>query len=202
MKLNFKEEIWLENLILRVSSIFYSDPIVKLVLVGKLINYLKYGSIVYLDLNTKFTGYLKQGIIDIKDRSKLKLLLPKGDEFDDAISLIVSSYLSDIKMVIIDELSTFYHIQKGSFSELNRKLGLILTLLKMEGKRRDFFLILLSSYKYGQKGERKISGGRILIRLSDGIFDALRKDNEGIVYVRKHEKKDMEGKEFKFKILD
>ncbi|MEM4311933.1 MAG: hypothetical protein QXX95_06045 [Nitrososphaerales archaeon] len=99
-----------------------------------------------------------------------------------------------MKLVVIDELSTLYHIQKGSFSELNRKIGLVLYFLKKQAIKRGFTSIVFSSYRYREKEILK-SGGRILNKMSETVAELITLKDEVIVSL-----KDLDERKFRFRL--
>jgi hypothetical protein len=119
--------------------------------------------VVYLDIDSHFTASIMRRALLPKN---LFLIFPKGEQIDDAFVTLLSWTKPMFDLLVIDSVTTFYHITPlEKFSAKNRKLGFYLALLRDFAKKAAAPVLLTSHQTFRKVGEdwvRKYSGGRVL----------------------------------------
>jgi hypothetical protein len=148
-----------------INSLLCSEPLVRNYFIGSLVPHLlKKGKIVmYLDIDSYFTAsIMKEGSMP----ENLSIIYPRGEEIDDAFITLLSWTKPKFDMLVIDSLTTFYHISPiAKFSSKNRKLGFYLAMLREFAKRVDAPVLVVSHQIYRKVDadwRTAYSGGRVL----------------------------------------
>jgi hypothetical protein len=146
------------------------------------------GLVHYVDLDTIFTAYLEH---EAKPRIPVDDLLifnPSQAEINDVISRICSIRVHCPDLVVFDSVNMFYNLfQSGiSFGELNRMLGVYLSLLQSFSTRMNT-VVLITSLARAKKTDTASSswsqsypGGRVLTGRSGLIMSI----TVGVGYLR------------------
>jgi hypothetical protein len=171
----------LSNLISQseVVTLLCSDQWLKVNFISKILS-LKYPSkklVIYLDIDTFFTVFLE----DMEKSNYVNSLLifrVKPDNLSNIINDVCSLNQSNIGTIILDSVSSYYHLFSTDIkaSEVNRKLGLHLALLKMITSRGQGQIILTSLRRAKKKkGEKawhiSYAGGKLLQIRSELILE-------------------------------
>jgi hypothetical protein len=129
----------------------------------------------YVDLDTAFTVFLENHVRSTFPLDDLVIFNPDCRDFHDVISQICSVRTDFPELVVLDSVTMFCHLfeAKGRFGEVNRMLGLYISLLQDFASKHDT-TVLVSSLARAEK--QKVSwspsypGGRVLKRRSDLIL--------------------------------
>lgn len=104
------------------------------------------GSVFYIDLDSIFTVYLRHGVYEMPRSENLSLFNPNVLEIDETIAKICSVNHSDLNLIVLDSVNTFYHQfdRESPFSGLNRYLSVCLSLLKDLSRRVGAAVVVCS----------------------------------------------------------
>ncbi len=159
---------------------------------------LQTGMVVYIDLDTSFTASLR---IRRANYDNLTIILPKGDEVEEALLVLLSWTTPRMSLLVLDSVTTFNQIIGGltSFTSKNRKLGLYLALLRELAMRASAPIVVTSHWGYtrAKRGTdywtRHYAGGRVLDHHSSNIYSATMSDGDISIQVMKsHQKRNDE----------
>ena len=119
--------------------------------------------VVYFDIDSHFTASMMRRALLPRN---LFLIFPKGEQIDDAFVTLLSWTKPKFDLLVIDSLTTFYHVTPlEKFSAKNRKLGFYLALLRDFAKKAAAPVLVTSHQvfrKVGEEWAKKYSGGRVL----------------------------------------
>jgi len=125
-------------------------------------------NVCYLDFDTAFTAFLS--FIGMEHGS-LRLVTPWSDTIDQALTDTISEPQPDL--LIFDSINSYYHVHYES-GVVNRKLGLILAILKAHLKESPCRLLVGSIMKPAQlpTGHWHTSprGGRLASWIGDVVY--------------------------------
>ena len=148
-----------------INSLLCSEPSVRNYFVDSVVSHiLKRGKFVaYFDIDSYFTAsVMKKGTTP----ENLFLIYPKGEEIEDAFVTLLSWTKPRFDILIVDSLTTFYHVGPiTKSSSKNRKLGFYLALLREFAKKADAPILVISHQIYRKVDAEWIaaySGGRVL----------------------------------------
>jgi len=109
----------------------FVDPFAKLCYTSLLTS--QFDKVIYIDLDTMFTGYLITGLIRVTNH--LDIYLPTEDHFTFLIKDVLAS-MQSASLVIVDSVNSFYNLfrlQETKIGSLNHLLSVLLMLLVRQG---------------------------------------------------------------------
>jgi len=197
------------SLILEKSAlnvILSEDNFIKTFFIGNIVdNSLREGSVVYIDFDTIFSAFLNLIIHDTKDLDNLLILRPDGEDVEKTMAYACSFLSKYIKLIILDSITTLYYLLDSKApSDVNRKIGVYLSLFQSMAKRFDIPIIVTSMIRAKKVKQAELwltspTGGRALLKSK--IVLNLNKILDYIeINVIKHENNAFIGKTFKLPI--
>ena len=159
------------------SILLCSEPFHKTEFLNRLINSVE-NSIIFVDMDLLYTGYVESGMIQIKDN--LFILNPDKENWRKKLSDIIIKTSEEKVLVIIDSFNGIYNI----FDDLEsvRFINSCIMLLGSLGKNSDSTIIVTGMARKKENDEWVISpGGKQIIKSEKtGIF-YLKKIKEKII---------------------
>lgn len=143
----------------RINTLLYDTQAGKGFILSRVVSSaLKRGVAVYIDLDTYFTYSLESGLEGVERPENLVVFAPKGAGVEEVVVSVASARLEDVKLIVFDSATAFYHIydETPDFSRLNRKLNLYLTLLLKAASEARAPLIVTSMLK-----PQRLRGGQL-----------------------------------------
>ena len=160
-----------------LSILLCSEPFQKTEFLNRLINSVE-NSIIFVDMDLLYTGYVESGMIQIKDN--LFILNPDKENWRKELSDIIIKTSKEKVLVIIDSFNGIYNI----FDDLEsvRFINSCIMLLGSLGKNSDSTIIVTGMARKKENDEWVISpGGKQIIKSEKtGIF-YLKKIKEKII---------------------
>jgi len=158
-----------------MNALLYSDPFSKICFTCSLVSeYLQHGRVVYIDLDTVFTSYTKNHIFDV-DSGDLEIFLPSENEFESMLSDICSHLDTNVVLVVVDSLNSFYHLyDKIKVGSLNRLLSAYISLLLSHTRKVGCALLVTSMIRHKKASEWVLapSSKRLIEARSSVILNA------------------------------
>ena len=137
---------------------------------------------IYLDIDTNFTVFLEDHY-NLSNLDNLFIFRIKGTNLNDVTTDISSFSSSYVDTIVFDSVSSYYSLQNDNItsSNLNRRLGLYLSLLQVVVSRSNGFIIFTSMTRARKRQDDdswyfSYAGGRLLRKRSDLILEL--KSNE------------------------
>ncbi len=138
-----------------INSLLYNDAFAKICFTcGVVSEALKHGRVVYLDLDTVFTSYVRNKIYQLEAGSgMLDIFVPGAAEFESVLPDVCSKLDSDV-LVVVDSLNSFYHLYDGiRTGPLNRLLAAYMSLLLSQSRRTGSKLLVTSMMRHKKERE-------------------------------------------------
>ena len=138
---------------------------------------------VYIDIDTAFTVFLENNQ-NLSYAKYLYIFRPKITNLDDVIAEICSLNPACLDTIVLDSVTSFYSLQGNStIMNLNRKLGIYVSLLQMAVSRSNGRIIFTSMIRARKKNDDKswymfYAGGRLLRKRSDLILELKSKNKD------------------------
>jgi hypothetical protein len=157
-----------------MNALLYNDPFSKICFTCSIVSeFLKQRRVVYIDLDTVFTSYIKNHIFNVGPET-LDIFLPCENEFESVLSDICSHLDTDVGLVVVDSLNSFYHLyDKVKIGSLNRLLAAYMMLLLNHTRRRGCSLLLTSMIRHKKAAQWILapSSKRLIEAKCSVIFD-------------------------------
>lgn len=173
-----------------MNALLYNEPFSKSCFTCSVVSeFLKYNRVVYIDLDTVFTSYVRNGIFDV-DSGDLEIFLPSQNEFESILSDICSHLDASTGLVVVDSLNSFYHLyDKIRVGSLNRLLGAYISLLLNHTRRIGSRLLVTSMIRHKKAAEWILapSSKRLIEAKSSVILDAELAKDGLVVSMIKHQ---------------
>ena len=164
-------------------------------------------SIAYLDVDTVFSAFLMNMMPDLPNAENLILFTPTSLNLEKTIVDICSLNVPYLKLIVIDSLTTFYHLLAPEYDplSLNRKIGIYLNLLQRIAKNFNIPVIVTSMIRArkSKSGINHWSNSPTESRLfpiNDVILKLISKENYIEVSILKHRNISLLGKILLFPI--
>jgi len=158
-----------------MNALLYNDAFSKICFTCSVASeFLKSSRVVYVDLDTVFTSYVRNGIFDA-DSGTLEIFLPSENEFESMLSDICSHLDANVGLVVVDSLNSFYHLyDKIKTGALNRLLSAYIALLLNHTRRIGCKLLVTSMIRHKKTEEWILapSSKRLIEAKSSVIFNA------------------------------
>ena len=173
-----------------MNALLYNDAFSKICFTCSVVSeFLKYGKVVYIDLDTVFTSYVRNGIFDA-DSGALEIFLPSENEFESMFSDICSHLDANAGLVVVDSLNSFYHLyDKIKIGSLNRLLSAYVALLLNHTRRVGCKLLVTSMIRHKKTSEWILapSSKRLIEAKSSVIFNVELVRSGMVVSMLKHQ---------------
>lgn len=144
-----------------LNTLIFNNPYAKLCFNVMLTS--QYRKIIYIDLDTTFTAYVKAGLLPKNTKNAfnlIKIYLANEGRFESMLRDIIDS-MSDSSIVIFDSINSFYNmyykkidIESGrGISNLNHLLSIFLMMLLKNGKPLNVPILVTSMIRYKKETE-------------------------------------------------
>ncbi|MEM3383168.1 MAG: hypothetical protein QXL52_03070 [Nitrososphaerales archaeon] len=190
-----------------LNVILSKDNFIKTLFIGNILDsYLKEGSVIYIDFDTIFSAFLNLIIKDTKYLDNLLILKPSDGDSENIMAYACSLFSPYIKLIVLDSITTLYYLLNSrASSDVNRKIGVYLSLLEGLANKLNIPIIVTSmirakKFKQTESWLASPTGGRVLLRSNivlklDKIFEHIE------INVIKHKNDAFIGKTFKIPII-
>ena len=173
-----------------MNALLYNDAFSKICFTCSAVSeFLKDCRVVYVDLDTVFTSYVRNGIFDL-DSGDLEIFLPSENEFESMLSDICSHLDANTGLVIVDSLNSFYHLyDRIKVGSLNRLLSAYISLLLNHTRRVGCKLLVTSMIRHKKTEEWILapSSKRLIEAKSSVIFNVELFRNGLVISMLKHQ---------------
>ncbi len=189
-----------------LNVILSEDSFVKTSFVGDIVEpSLEEGSVIYIDLDTIFSAFLNLIIHSAKNLDNLLIFRPEIGDVGKTMAYVCSLFSPYIKLVILDSITTLYYLLDSKApSEVNRKIGVYLSLLQSLANKLNIPIIITSlirakrvkqaeSWLTSPTGGRALLKSKVVLKLSK-VFEYIE------INVIKHDNDAFVGKTFKVPI--
>ncbi|MGI0060871.1 MAG: hypothetical protein ACREBA_00285 [Nitrosotalea sp.] len=172
LKLN---EILSQN---QINSILYSDPFVKAGFISKLVSEVK-TSVLYLDLDLLYSGYVVSGTIHSQDN--LILYQPSEDTISDILTeILVKASMSQV-LVVIDSINGLFNMLHQK-KDVGKVVASIIVLLASIARLSKSYVIISSMARYRKEEGWILSPtGKRFIETKNSKKILLEQGKEGII---------------------
>lgn len=197
----------------RVNTLLCDTPHARTCFTGRIVSAcLKEGGLVYyVDLDTMFTAFLEHEAQPSFPLGDLVVFNPDGGELQDVLSKICSVKVHRPDLVVFDSVTMFYHMfdVEVGFGEINRMLGVYLSLLQGFASRTEAAILVTSltrAKKLRASGRSSWSpsypGGRVLAKRSELILSLT--SREGVIEAKvvKHPNPSLQGNVYRLPISE
>jgi len=159
--------------------LLFSEPFEKNLFLDKLITSIE-NSIIFIDIDLLYTGYVKSGMIKKKDN--VELYQPNKENWEKDLSKIINKISKNKFFVIIDSFNRIYNM----FDELESAIFInsCIMLLSSLGRKTNSSVIVTAMARKNENKEWILSpGGKQIIKSSKTGIYLLKKTNEGFHYL-------------------
>jgi hypothetical protein len=175
-----------------LNSLLFTEPFSKLCFTGSTVSeFLNGGDVIYIDLDTAFTSYVRNGVFTFSDDNELLIYLPAANEFEEMLVDICAKINSDVALVVIDSLNSFYHLyDRIKIGSLNHLLSSYVSLLLNHSNRFDSRLLVTSMIRHRKTTEWVLAPAskRLIESKSSVILDADLLDGNLSISLLKHQR--------------
>ena len=157
--------------------LLFSEPFEKNLFLDKLITSIE-NSIIFIDIDLLYTGYVKSGMIKKKDN--VELYQPNKENWGKDLSKIINKISKNKFFVIIDSFNRIYNM----FDELESAIFInsCIMLLSSLGRKTNSSVIVTAMARKNENKEWILSpGGKQIIKSSKTGIYLLKKTNEGFI---------------------
>ncbi|MBT3329142.1 MAG: hypothetical protein HOE93_04180 [Nitrosopumilus sp.] len=157
--------------------LLFSEPFEKNLFLDKLITSIE-NSIIFIDIDLLYTGYVKSGMIKKKDN--VELYQPNKENWGKDLSKIINKISKNKFFVIIDSFNRIYNM----FDELESAIFInsCIMLLSSLGRKTNSSVIVTAMARKNENKEWILSpGGKQIIKSSKTGIYLLEKTNEGFI---------------------
>ncbi len=174
-----------------VNMLVAEDTYAKISFISALINSMKGSKIIYLDLDTVFTAYIRSNIIELGNGNKVEVFLACKEGLEDML-VDVSLLAGKADLIVLDSLHGFYHAYKDKLisTRLNQLLTFHISFLL--NIKEDCSLLVTNVRR---RIEPKTNAGRYIWGKSSAIFYARLTADTLIINIIKHDINSFNGKE-------
>ena len=142
------------------SIVLCSEPFHKIEFLNRLINSSK-NSIIFLDMDLLYTGYVESGMIQKKDN--VTIFHPNKDSWKEKVSEIISKVSKEKFLIVIDSLNGVYNIFNDLASA--RFINACIMLLSSLGRQTSSSVVIIAmARKEGDNQWRLSPGGNQIIK--------------------------------------
>ena len=157
--------------------LLFSEPFEKNLFLDKLITSIE-NSIIFIDIDLLYTGYVKSGMIKKKDN--VELYQPNKENWGKDLSKIINKISKNKFFVIIDSFNRIYNM----FDELESAIFInsCIMLLSSLGRKTNSSVIVTAMARKNENKEWILSpGGKQIIKSGKTGIYLLKKTDEGII---------------------
>jgi len=157
--------------------LLFSEPFEKNLFLDKLITSIE-NSIIFIDIDLLYTGYVKSGMIKKKDN--VELYQPNKENWGKDLSKIINKISKNKFFVIIDSFNRIYNM----FDELESAIFInsCIMLLSSLGRKTNSSVIVTAMARKNENKEWILSpGGKQIIKSSKTGIYLLKKTNESFI---------------------
>ncbi len=183
-----------------INLLIAEDPYAKILFISNIIRSMKDSRVIYLDLDTLFTAYIRNNIIKLSN-NKVDILFASNKGLEDMIAdvyTIADYYDANLKLIVFDSLHGFYHIYAGKgkrfITRLNQLLIFYISLLLNLSKEKGCPLLVTNVKKRLDDKEPKTNINRYLLSRSSAMLYVKVIDNILSVSVLRHILSEFNGK--------
>ncbi|MGI0086983.1 MAG: hypothetical protein ACREBI_03350 [Nitrosotalea sp.] len=162
----------------QINSILYSDPFVKAGFISKLVSEVK-TSILYLDLDLLYSGYVVSGTIPLQDN--LILYQPSEDTIGNILTeILVKASMSQV-LVVIDSINGLFNMLHHK-KDVGKVVASIIVLLASITRLSKSYVIISSMARYRKEEGWVLSPtGKRFIETKNSKKILLEQGKEGII---------------------
>ena len=157
--------------------LLFSEPFEKNLFLDKLITSIE-NSVIFIDIDLLYTGYVKSGMIKKKDN--VELYQPNKENWGKDLSKIINKISKNKFFVIIDSFNRIYNM----FDELESAIFInsCIMLLSSLGRKTNSSVIVTAMARKNENKEWILSpGGKQIIKSSKTGIYLLKKTNESFI---------------------
>ena len=174
-----------------LNSLLFTEPFSKLCFTCSAVSeFLRRGNVIYIDLDTAFTSYVRNGIFTFTaDGNDLLIYLPSANSFEEILADICSRINSDVELVVMDSINSFYHLYNGiKIGSLNHLLISYISLLLNHASKSGSRLLVTSMRRHRKTTEWVLvpASKRLIESKSKVILTADLSDGNLLVNLVKH----------------
>jgi hypothetical protein len=181
-----------------INLLIAEDPYAKTLFISNIIRSMKDSRVIYLDLDTLFTAYIRNNIIKLSNKVDILFASNKGLEDMIADAYAIADYDANLKLIVFDSLHGFYHIYAGKgkrfITRLNQLLIFYISLLLNLSKEKGCPLLVTNVKKRLDDKEPKTNINRYLLSRSSAMLYVKVVDNILSVSVLRHILSEFNGK--------
>lgn len=155
LKLLFKESA--------LNSLVFAESFAKLCFTWCAVSeFLRHGKVIYIDLDTVFTSYVRNGIFPspsddniVGEDNKLLLYMPAANQLEDMLAEVSSGINQETRLIVIDSLNSFYTLYDdgANVASMNHLLVSYVSLLLHQCKMFRASLLLTSMIRHKKTTE-------------------------------------------------
>ncbi len=161
----------------QINSILYSDPFLKAGFISKLVSEAE-TSILYLDLDLLYSGYVTAGILKL--RENLDLLQPSENTFENMLTEILVKTSTSKVLIIIDSINGLYNMLNYK-KQVGKTVTSIVMLLASIARQTNSCIVITSMARYKKEEGWVLSPtGKRLIETKNSKKILLEYGKEGI----------------------
>ena len=181
-----------------INLLIAEDPYAKILFISNIIRSMKDSRVIYLDLDTLFTAYIRNNIIKLSN-NKVDILFASNKGLEDMIAdaYTIADYDTNLKLIVFDSLHGFYHIYSGKgkryITRLNQLLIFYISLLLNLSKEKGCPLLVTNVKKRLDDKEPKTNINRYLLSRSS-VMLYVKADNILSVNILRHILSEFNGK--------
>lgn len=161
----------------QINSVLYSDPFVKAGFISKLVSEVK-TSVLYLDLDLLYSGYVASGTIPSQDN--LTLYHPSKDTISDILTEILVKASTSQVLVVIDSINGLFNILHKK--DVGKVVASIIVLLASITRVTKSYIVISSMARYKKEEGWVLSPtGKRFIETKNSKKILLEQGKEGII---------------------
>lgn len=162
----------------QINSVLYSDPFVKAGFISKLVSEVK-TSILYLDLDLLYSGYVTSGTIPSQDN--LTLYQPSEDTIGNMLTEILVKASTSQVLVVIDSINGLFNILHHK-KDVGKVVASIVVLLASITRVTKSYIVISSMARYKKEEGWVLSPtGKRFIETKNSKKILLEQGKEGII---------------------
>ncbi len=165
-----------------LNTLMFSDPYAKLCYTSLLVS--QFDKVIYIDLDTMFSGYFMEGLVSTKNR--IDIYLPAEGKISSTIKDVLASMQSlQNALVIFDSVNSFYNMFKmrqTTLGNLNHLLSVLLMLLVRRGVDTGIPVLATSMLRYRKdRGWTQSPASRRLLQNKSIVKLSVERNNKDLV---------------------
>ncbi|MFZ1076878.1 MAG: hypothetical protein WAN47_05555 [Nitrosotalea sp.] len=162
----------------QINSVLYSDPFVKAGFISKLVSEVK-TSVLYLDLDLLYSGYVVSGTIPSQDN--LTLYQPSKETISDMLTEILVKASTSQVLVVIDSINGLFNMLHHK-KDVGRVVASIVVLLASITRVTKSYIVISSMARYKKEEGWVLSPtGKRFIETKNSKKILLEQGKEGII---------------------